>query len=417
MNIARRLAWRNVWRNPRRTGLSVAATVFAVVLVMLSVAMAAGVHEKMIEDAVRFGSGHVAISGEGYRESLTLEDFAPWDDDIAAALDDIEGARGVAPRITSFGLASFGDASRGVMVMGVDPDREPSITTLDERVVEGTFIPRETEGRRKVVLGQRLASHLGVSLGDEVLLYGVAYTLETAYELFEVAGVIDLPDARLERAMAVVHIDDARDFYVYGDRVSEIAMLADEAGDAEGLREAAAAAIGPMAKARGIEVEVLDYRELMPELVQLILIDDAGMYILLAILIVVVGFGILNTILMAILERTHELGVILALGLRPWSLFRMVYLESMLLAAVGLLIGLAIAIPVLWYLDGRIFLLGGDIAKTTEAFGMEPTLVFKLKPLNPIGSAITVFFVASLAALYPAWKASASEPVEAIRAV
>jgi ABC-type lipoprotein release transport system permease subunit len=417
VNIAHRLAWRNVWRNPRRTGLSVAATVFAVVLVMLSVAMAAGVHEKMIEDAVRLSSGHVAISGAGYREALTLEEFAPWDDEIAAAVDHIEGLRGAAPRITSFGLASFGDASRGVMVMGVDPEREPSVTTLDERIVLGTFVPRNTRGRRPIVLGQRLAEHLGVGLGDEVLLYGVAYTLETAYELFEVVGVVDLPDARLERSLALVHIDDARDFYVYGDRVSEIALLADEADDAPALRDAAFAAVAPLAKERGIEIEVLDYRQLMPELVQLILIDDAGMYILLVILIVVVGFGILNTILMAILERSHELGVILALGLRPWSLFRMVYLESMLLAAVGLVIGLAIAIPALWWLDGRIFLLGGDIAKATESFGMEPTLVFKLKPLNPIGSAITVFAVASIAALYPAWKASASEPVEAIRAV
>ena len=417
MSISTQLAWRNVWRNPRRTGLSVAATVFAVVLVMLSVAMAAGVHEKMIEDAVRMASGHVAISGEGYREAMTLEEFVPWDAEVAAAVDAIEDAEGVAPRITSFALASFGDASRGVMVIGVDPDREPGVTSMHERIVEGTYLPSDRGDRRPLVLGRRLAEQLGVGLGDEVLLYGAAYTLETAYELFEVTGIMRLPDPRLERSLAVIHLDDAREFYVYGDRVSEIALLAKGAAATPELLEATKQAIEPLARQRGVPIEVLGYEALMPELVQLILIDDAGMYILLAILVVVVGFGILNTILMAILERSHELGVVLALGLRPSRLFMMIYFESLLLAGVGLAIGLAIAIPALALLDGHVFPLGGDITKATELFGMEPTLVFKLKRMNPIGSAITVFTVASIAALYPAWKASSSSPLEAMRSI
>lgn len=427
MAVATRLAWRNVWRNPRRTALSVAATVFAVVLVMLSVAMAAGVHEKMIEDAVRMASGHVAISGEGYREELTLEEFVPWDEEMAAAVDGIEGAEGAAPRISSFALASFADASRGVMVLGVDPVREPTVSDLPSRIAEGRWLepasgPGRTHdpgarGRRSIVVGRRLADHLGVGLGDEVLLYGVAYTLETAYELFEVVGIMRLPDPRLERSLALIRLDDARDFYVYGDRASEIALRASSAAQARALRDAAAEAVAPLEAARGVRLEVLDYEALMPELVQLILIDDAGMYVLLAILVVVVGFGILNTILMAILERSHELGVILALGLPPARLFRMVYLESLLLAGVGLAIGLCVAIPVLAVLDGHVFLLGGDIAAASELFGMEPTLVFELKPMNPVGSAVTVFAVASMAALYPAWKASASSPVSAMRSL
>jgi ABC-type lipoprotein release transport system permease subunit len=424
MALSTRLAWRNVWRNPRRTALSVAATVFAVVLVMLSVAMAAGVHEKMIEDAVRMASGHVAISGKGYREALTLEEFVPWDAEVAAAVDGIEGAKGAAPRISSFALASFADASRGVMVMGVDPQREPSVTNLDERISEGRYFDPEPQApidgaraRRPIIVGRRLAEHLGVELGDEVLLYGVAYTLETAYELFEVVGIMRLPDPRMERSLALIRFDDARAFYVYGDRASEIALLAGSADEAGDLRDAAAAAITPIAARRGVPIEVLSYEALMPELVQLILIDDAGMYILLAILVVVVGFGILNTILMAILERSHELGVILALGLRPARLFKMIYYESLLLAGVGLVIGLAIAVPALAVLDGRIFPLGGDIAAASELFGMEPTLVFKLKPMNPLGSAITVFAVACIAALYPAWKASSSSPLDAMRSI
>jgi ABC-type lipoprotein release transport system permease subunit len=156
---------------------------------------------------------------------------------------------------------------------------------------------------------------------------------------------------------------------------------------------------------------------MMPELVQLILLDDAGMVITLVILVVVVGFGILNTILMAILERTREIGVVLALGLKPAALFRMVYLESMVLAGVGLMIGLALSLPLLAWLHGVEFPITGDAAKVTEFVGMEPVITFKLKPLNPIGSTLTIVFVAALAALYPALKASRARPVDALRSL
>jgi len=415
VNIETRLAWRNVWRNPRRTALSVAATVFAVVLVIFSVSMADGSHEKMIEDAVRLSSGHVAISGKGYRHSMTLEQSVPWDGRVEALVERAEGIRAWAPRILSFALISLEDRSHGGMVIGVDPEREANVTKFMSRVNEGRFVGQNPEPDvREVVLGRKLAERLGAGIGDEVLLYGVAYSLETAYELFEVVGTVALPDPRLERNLAIIHIGVASEFYVYEDRITEVAILAESAEESGPLRaELESLLVGPLSE----ELELQDYHEMMPGLVQLILIDDAGMYIMLAILIVVVGFGILNTILMAILERTRELGVILALGLKPIALFRMVYLESMMLAGVGLALGLLIALPPLAWLNGVEIPMGGDIAKATEIWGMEPVLTFKLLARNPIASTITIIVVALLAALYPALKASRAHPVDALRSL
>jgi len=415
VSIETRLAWRNVWRNPRRTALSVAATVFAVVLVIFSVSMADGSHEKMIEDAVRLSSGHVAISGKGYRHSMTLEQYVPWDGRVEAVVERAEGVRAWAPRISSFALISLEDRSHGGMIIGVDPEREAKVTKFVSRVNEGRFVdPNPEPDVREVVLGRKLAERLGAGIGDEVLLYGVAYSFETAYELFEVVGTVALPDPRLERNLAIVHIDVASEFYVYEDRITEVAILAESADVSGPLRaELESLLVGPL----GEELELQDYKEMMPGLVQLILIDDAGMYIMLAILIVVVGFGILNTILMAILERTRELGVILALGLKPIALFRMIYLESMMLAGVGLALGLLIALPPLAWLNGVEFPIGGDLAKATAIWGMEPVLTFKLLARNPIGSTITIIVVALLAALYPALKASRARPVDALRSL
>ncbi|MCP4037149.1 MAG: ABC transporter permease [bacterium] len=415
MDIETRLAWRNVWRNPRRTALSVAATVFAVFLVVIMVGMAAGLHEKMIEDAVRLASGHVAISGKGYRKHMTLEQFVPWDGRLERVLERTSGLAAWAPRISSFALLSLGEHSQGGMVIGVDPAREREVTVFAQKVSQGRFVAeRPASGVREVVLGRKLANRLGAQLGDRVLLYGVAYSLETAYELFTVVGTLALPDPRLERNLAIVHIARASEFYVYDDKITEVALLASDADHSDALLASVSAALGPEL---GELLELQDYEQMMPELVQLILIDDAGMYITLVILIVVVGFGILNTILMAILERTRELGVVLALGLRPAALFRMVYLESMMLAGVGLVIGLALSVPLLAWLHGIEIPLGGDLGKSTELWGMEPVLTFKLKPLNPIGSALTIIGVAVVAALYPAVKASRARPVDALRSL
>ncbi len=403
------MAWRNVWRNPRRTGLTIAAAVFAVVLVIFSVALAAGSHEKMIEDSVRVNAGHIQVTGRDYLEKRTLEQYVSWSSDIESALGDTEGVEGVAPRVVSFGLLSRGPATRGVAVLGVDPVREGSVTTLLSRVQEGAFLsPR---GSHEIVLGERLARILSAGIGDEVLLYSIAYSLETAYDLFRVVGIVKLPHVDMDRSLSLVSLADAQAFFVYGDRVSEVAI---RTADSDAV-PAVMASLGRSLD--GEDVEIHAWWDTMPELEQFIVLDDAGMYILLAILVIVVGFGILNTILMAVLERKRELGVMLALGLRPWSIFRIVYLESLLLAVVGLSIGLALGLPLVLWFEANPILLAGESAEAMALFGFEPQLTWRLEPLNPIGSIVTILIVAAAAALYPALRASRARPADALRSV
>lgn len=408
MSLQQRLAWRNVWRNPRRTGLCVAATVFAVFLVVLSVAMAAGTHEKMIEDGVRMQSGHVTITGVGYLDDRTLERFVVLSSDMRTKLDAEPAVLGWTPRLTSFALLSEDTASQGAAVLGVDPEREGLVTTLPERVREGRFLA--PGARREIVLGERLAGSLGAELGDEILVYGVAYSLETAYELFTLVGLVRLPNAALERSLALIDLGDAQEFFVYGDRVSEVAIRLESADDVESVRDVLVAAL--------TDVDVHTWDELMPELAQFVVLDDAGMYLTLVILIVVVAFGILNTILMAILERTRELGMMMALGLKPGAVFRVIYWESIFVAGVGLVVGLVLAIPtVVYFAANPIPLTSEEMSGMVELFGMEPLMTFKLKPLNPLGSAVTILVVGALAALYPAFKASRGRPVDALRSL
>jgi len=408
MGLEWRLAWRNVWRNPRRTGLTVAATVFAVLLVILSVALSTGMHDKMVEDSVRVHSGHLTLAAPDYLEERSLEQSLQLDAALARELEATPEVRGWAPRVTSFALVSKQSESQGALVLGVDPEREKSVTTLAERVKRGRFVSGES---REIVLGELLAQNLGVEIGDEVLLFGVAYSLESAYELFRVVGTLRLPEPQLERSLAVVSLVDAAEFFVMGDRVSEIALLAANAGRTQQLRAALSATLAD----RGILAHT--WQEVMPELDVFILLDDAAMYLTLAILVVVVAFGILNTVLMAVLERKRELGVVLALGLRPGSVLRVVYLESLMLAAVGLAIGAALAIPIALYFQHNPVEVGGDFAELGKFFGFEMLILTRLETSNLVGSSLTILGVAAIAAFYPALKASRSRPVEALRSL
>lgn len=411
MNLEFRLAWRNIFRNGRRTILTVAATVFAVFLSVLSITTQDGVHDKMIEDAVRIQSGHVQISGAGYLENRTLEQYVELTPDLLQRLDATPGVRGVAPRVVGFGLISKASATYGVALYGVDPLREPRVSSLLERMVEGEFVG---DGDGSVVLGQRLAQNLGAEIGDELLLYSSAYSLETAYELFRVSGIMRLPEAALDRTLAVLSLRDAQQFFAYGQKVSEVSLLADDASQVEPVL----ASLGTdLVGGDGAPLEVHPWNEVMPEIEQFIFIDDASAYIVLAILVVVVGFGILNTILMSVLERTRELGVMLALGLRPASIFRVVYLESMMLAAVGTAIGLGLAIPLARHLERNPIPLQGEMADAMALIAMDPVITFVLHPRTPVRVALVISLVAALAALYPAVKASRARPVDALRSL
>lgn len=245
-----------------------------------------------------------------------------------------------------------------------------------------------------------------------MIVYTVAYTLENAYEVFTVRGLIRAPDPSLEGSLALISLADAQALFVYDTRVSEVALLArDSARVAETQRALAAS----LARVSGEPLDVNPWWVVMPELDQLLVIDTAQNYSTLAILIVVVAFGLLNTILMSVLERQRELGVMLALGLSPRAIFRLVYLESLLLSGIGLALGLALALPAAAIMQRNPIRITGEIQEMSEQFGFEPVIAWSLRAWNPLVAVALMTVIALLAALYPAAKAASARPVDALR--
>ena len=263
------------------------------------------------------------------------------------------------------------------------------------------------------MLGRELMRRLGAQIGDELLVFTQAYSLESAYELFTLVGSLRLPEPGLERGLALVSLADAQELLVYGDRINEIGLLAASADQAPALRDLLRAKLTD-GKLAGAPVEVFEWSALMPELEQLIELDDFGMYLMLLILIVVVGFGILNTILMSVLERKRELGIMLALGSRPALAIRLVFVESLMLAGVGLLLGLVAAVPLVLYMQMNPIAITGEASQAYELIGTDPLLVGRLTLSNPLGAGVLILVVATLAAWYPAFKAGRGRAVDAL---
>ena len=401
-----RMAWRNLGRHSRRTFLTAAAAGFAVLLTLVSLAAALGSHNRWIEHIVRLYPGHVEVMAEGYFDQRTFDYGMTLSDEQARALDALESIEGWAPRLEAWALAlpdRDDSQGRAAWLLGVDPEREGRLTRI------GRAVKADLAGDHEVILGSRLAEHLGVAVGDNVILLAPDYYGSQSADRFRVVGTLHVGDDRVDAYAAIVALDELREFVAYPGGLSHVAAFASDAGEVETARTDIQAVF-----ARGA-FDVMAWPELLPDLHQLIVLDDLGAYLTLSILIVVVAFGLLNTILMSVLERVREFGVMRAMGARPTRIFKLVVVESLLISSIGLVGGFAIGVPLVLWLERNPIPFTGDAASAMQVFGIEPVMVFRLTGDQLVGLVCLLLAVALLAALPPALRAARGRPVDALR--
>ncbi len=410
-----RLAWRNLFRNRRRTGLTAAAGAFAAFLTIFSLAMARGSHERWVEQVVRLYPGHYEVSLDGYRDNRTLDYGMELESAHEAALDRLPETDGWAPRLEAFGLLmpdDEGATGRAAWLVGIDATREAGLSTLSEKVSHGRFVERSEEPQ--VVLGAVLAENLGVETGDRIILLASDYYGSQSADRFRVVGTIEVGNPEFDAHAAFVELGLLQEFLEVGAGVSHVAVFASDSHSASPL-QGVLAQIFPETK-----YELLNWEQLVPDVMQFMVLDDIGNWLLLAILIVVVGFGLLNTILMSVFERVREFGVLRAVGLRPRAVFQLVVIESVMLSMLGVAIGMVIAIPCMLWLEGSpipMSAIGMDEAAidSMRLFDIEPVIMFDLTVRQVWSVPFVLFVVGLLAALPPAIRASRGRPVDALR--
>jgi len=413
-----KIGWRNLWRNPRGTLLTALALGLGLTLLLISLGLLDGSHEQMVGNGVRFGTGHVVIQAQGYQDTGSQELLLPAQ--VVSTTEEFlhteamkHVVRGVSPRLLASGLLSSAANAAGVSIMGVIPQEERAVSLIPQRIVEGTYLNDDKQSG--VVIGTELARKLKVKIGAKVVLMTQAVQQPDTEAtdaaggamqstLPRVSGIFRTGVQAIDAHIIQLPLPAAQALLGVPDRVTQVAVLLEQEGAslmvARGLRKQLA----------GVPVEVLPWRESMPRLAQLFLLDEAFNYVMNGVVLAMVGLGILNTILMRVLERRYEFGLCSALGLRPVQLAVMIIGESLALTAISLSLGLVLGLGVHHYfatsgLDLRWFF------KSSLPFALvfDPIIYSRLSLSRIAWSVSIVFTMATVISLYPALKAARTE--------
>ncbi|HZT33991.1 MAG TPA: ABC transporter permease [Bryobacteraceae bacterium] len=401
------MAWRNVWRYRRRSLLTVLTIALGLAFNILMRGIGDGFHEQMVDNSVRAGIGHIAIHRSGYQRDPALLKTLPDLSLLEHVVPQTPHLRGCSFRVLGDGLASTAGNSTGVRIVGIVPESERSVSTIDRAVIAGEFLNERMS--RPALIGERLSQSLGARLHDKIVLLVQAADGSMGAQLFRVAGIFRSGSSDLDRGVVYLLRNDAQSLFSLEGGVSEAALL---------LHSSQSVAVAQQfldQQLRGIPAEILPWYVVEPFLRQFIQLDDAFFYIIVLILFFVISVGILNTVMMSVLERVREFGVMMALGTKPGQIVRLVMQESVALALVGVAMGAALgsAATILFAYQGIDL---SHYAAGAAALGITTTVIHpELTLRNLIVSDVSVVLVVLVVAFYPAIKAARFRPVNAIR--
>lgn len=404
-----RLAWRNIWRQKRRTWLTALAMIFSNILLVFMISLQFGSYDMMINNTLAMFSGQVQIQHESYQDSQKIRQAVGQIRELAGAIREQFPQASVAARANAFVLVSSEDRSFGTQVVGVEPVYEPYVSTIPGLLVEGRFL--DDPDAAEIVIGSVMARNLKVTVGDELTFLGSGRDGSFAAGVVTVVGIFDSGSQDLDRSLAELPLGYFQDAFAMGGSGHVIAVSVDDLGTVPAMLAPLRSVVSGQEK-----LVVLDWQTLNPGLKQAIQADMASAWFMYGILIILVAFSVLNTQLMSVLERTHEFGVIMAIGIKPRRLALLVLLETFLMALLGLLIGLLLGGLVAAYFAEVGFSYPG-MDEMAEKFNMSPVMYPSLKPFSLLLGPSVVFVFCLFAAVYPALKLYALKPVEAMRAV
>ncbi len=405
MRLFLQLAWRNLWRNRRRTIISTSSVLFAVVLSLVMRSMQNGQYEYMIQSAVGLYLGYVQVHAEGYWEKRSLDQTMTVSDSILTSFAAVPRVTDVVPRLESFALLSKDSATKVVQIIGIDPARESAMTGLAKRLYSGRYLQPTDQG---IMIGAGLAKFLNAAIGDSIVIYGQGYHGVTAAARVPVTGILKFPIPDLDNSMSYLSLSYAQWLFSAPDRVTSVSFMVQSPSAMDRV------ASELKAKA-GSGKEVMNWKEMMPELVQAIQADSAGGVLMLIILYVVIGFGIFGTIMMMTTERTREFAVLISVGMKRWKLIAVTTMETIIISMIGALAGVAVGIPILVYFHLHPIPLTGEYAEVMLSYGMEPFLPFSAASGIFLAQTAIVLGLAVICAFYPYMVIRKLNPVAGLR--
>jgi ABC-type lipoprotein release transport system permease subunit len=409
LNLVLRLAWRNLWRQPRRTWLTTGAMVFSNTLLVFMISLQFGMYGLMIDNTLQAFTGHLQVQAPGYIDDQKMRQTVGGIVPLAAKLRGEFPEQHVAARATGFALISSEDRSYGVAVVGVQPAFERSVSTLPGLVSAGRYL--EDNAAAEIIIGAALARNLRVDVGDELTLLGSGKDGSFAAAVVTIAGIFDSGMADFDRSITEIPLGLFDDVFYMNGSGHHIVF---NNGGIDGVAELKA--MIEAALPQDADLVVHDWDALQPGLQQAIKADMSSAFFMYGILVILVAFSVLNTQLMSVLERTHEFGIVMSLGLTPGRLGRLVLLETTIMGVMGLVLGAILGgLLTLWLSYNGFAYPGMD--EMAAKFNLPARFYPQVSTISLLSGPVVVFLFTVLAALYPALRLHKLHPVEAMRAV
>ena len=404
--ILSRLAWRNLWRNHRRTGIMLLAIVLGTWAMIFMTALMRGMVSQMVSDGISALPGHVQVHHPDYRDDPSIANLLPVSDTTLSERFSTAELRQWATRVRVPAVITSEYDSRGVTLIGVDPALEDGMTFVDYDDVEGRFL--EGPDDKGVVIGHKLASILNTEVGKRIVLMSQDPDNEIADRGFRVVGLFSASVMSFEEQYVFAGKETIQRMLRIGDQVSELAVLDDDYRDVEDAYQKTIDRVDD-----GVVVQ--RWTELDTFLGTMLGVMDGFVLVWIVVIFLALSFGLVNTLVMAVFERVREIGLMLALGMRPINILGQIILESLLLLAIGLALGSALAWATVQPIKDGIDV--SIVGEGMDMWGMSSVLIPELLLSDVVLANVVVLVLGFFASLSPAWRAANYEPIEAITKV
>jgi ABC-type lipoprotein release transport system permease subunit len=408
MNLYLKLAWRNIWRHKRRTIIIVLAMSLTLALMMWYDGLMNGFTDAIYGNAVQILGGNIQVHAKGYRAEANSNPLFPLTDPqaVVTAAESNPLTLAATQRIHTGGLVTSREGAFSVGIVGVEPEKEVKVNIIGQNVSEGRNLT--SDDLDNVLIGKGLADAMGVKVGDRITMVGRSQHEQMRQRTMTIVGIFDLGLADIEKQSVYISLKEAQTLYeVTGS--TEVSIFLQKLGQESGVIDSMKPGLP------GYEIE--SFQANYPELASAINTKSGVMDIFSVIIIAIAGVGILNLLLMAVYERTREIGVLGAMGLKPAQISLLFILEGIMIGLVGVAVGILLGLA----LNGYLMKVGLDFGNMTQAASYMALIKSRAYPTWGIEKlplrVSMILIISALAALIPATEAGRREPAEVLHFV
>lgn len=387
-----KLAWKNVWRNKHRSLITMSSVFCAVVLSVITTSLQDGVFDNLVRNVVSFHSGYLQIHKNGYWEEQVLDNGIIFSKAFEDTVLQQEGIQLMTPRLESFALAAAEEVTKGCLVSGIVPEKEDEVTRLKEKLIAGTYLSGEDQA---LLIAEGLAQQLSLSVNDTMILIGQGYHGAMAAGKYPIKGILKFGSPELNDEATFLPLAAAQDFFGADQVITTYILSVSSPAKLREITDLLRAGIRD-------QYEVMTWEEIAPEIAQHIKTDKGSMYIIIGVLYLLIFFGIFGTQLMMMVERRHELGMLIAIGMVKAKLIGSVIMESVMTVLVGCLAGVAVSIPLVLYLNRHPIRFSGETASAYEQFGFEAIFPTSTEAVHFWSQGLIVLIIGLALSMYPA---------------